>query len=243
MRDVSVVLPLHRNADSVAELCGRLSDVLRSRGASYEIILVDDACPEGSGAVARELANRNSNIIAIHNDVNLGQQRSVLRGLARASGRVVVIMDADLQDRPEEIPLLLEEFSKGSWGAVFAAARRRHNSRSRLFTSLVFKSLMRWICGIPAGSGLFVALTQESARRILSIQLDRPYVLAMIGCAGISMTSVPVERASRPHGQSAYSKRMRLREGFMALTTTLFLKWQLLKSKNTIVSNENTSAD
>jgi hypothetical protein len=243
MPEVSIILPLYRNADSLAELCRRLTVVLEKLAVSYEIILVDDACPAGSGTAARELCSRHRNIIALHNEVNLGQNRAVLRGMAHATGQAIVIMDADLQDRPEAIPALLAELSKGSWGAVFAGSRIRHDSRSRLFTSRIFKSLMHFICGVPADSGLFVAITPEVARRVLSFHCARPYVLAMIGCARLPMISIPVERASRPSGKSAYSERMRLSIGFMALTTAILLRCQLLIAKNTISFSGNTSAN
>jgi len=240
--ELSVVVPLYRNADSVDELCQRLAGVLATHSASYEIILVDDACPAGSGDAARALSLRNGNISVLHNEVNIGQNRAVLRGLERAAGRIIVIMDADLQDRPEAIPLLLAELEKGRYAAVFAGSRTRHDSRSRLFTSRAFKTLMHWICGVPSDAGSFVATTREVARHVLSYRMERPYILAMIGCTGFPMTSVPVERSSRPRGQSAYTRRMRLRIGYMALAAAVKLRCQTLISKNTINANGNTSA-
>ena len=112
---------------------------------------------------------------------NIGQQRAVLAGLAQARGSRVVVMDADLQDPPEAIPVLLDALS-GNVSAVFFGRRGRHQSIVRHLTSRLFKTLLHMACGTPPDAGLFVAMDRRMVTRLLPIGRPGPSVLAMMGC-------------------------------------------------------------
>jgi glycosyltransferase involved in cell wall biosynthesis len=218
--DLSVVLPVYRNREMLHALCGRVCDVLDAQGRPYELVFVNDACPEGSGAVLEDLARINPHVVVLTLEQNVGQQRAVLTGLRRARGRWVVVMDADLQDPPEAIPLLLAAAKAGA-AAVFAGRRGRYESPLRLLTSRLFKGTMHLLCGVPADAGLYVAMNRQMLERVLALDNPRPHLVAMIGCTGLPVASIPVRRAERPAGRSAYTSWGRLEVAWQALTWVL----------------------
>jgi glycosyltransferase involved in cell wall biosynthesis len=207
---ISVVLPLFRNAVTLPELYERLRKTLELHEADFELIFVDDACPEDSGRVVLELATHDERVRLVSLPRNVGQHSAVLAGLGRARGTWTAVMDADLQDPPEAIPHLLEEATRTGAPIVFAGRRGRYESRFRLLTSRVFKRALAALARVPPDAGLFVILARPVVERLLELDGRRPYVTAMIGCTGFGMVSVPVVRAARPSGESAYRFRDRL---------------------------------
>ncbi len=217
--DVSVVVPVYRNADTLEELHRRLARVFEDRSLEFEILYVDDACPAGSLEVLRALARADARAAAVSLARNAGQHRAVLVGLALARGRWTVVLDADLQDPPEAIPELLQKGAEG-FSAVFAGRRGRYESAGRLFTSRLFKRLLSVLCGAGtrlADAGLFVALDRALVSRVLAMENGRPFVVAMIACAGLAVASVPIARSPRPRGKSAYGSWGRLKSGARAV--------------------------
>jgi hypothetical protein len=222
---ISIVVPVYRNADTLRELHRRLRQVLEAQWLPYEILFVDDACPHGSRTVLSDVAKHDDRVTVVPLERNVGQQLAVLAGLAQATGHCVVVIDADLQDPPEAIPGLLIRLEDG-FGAVFAGRRRLHEPFLRKVTSRAFKWVLHLLCGTPPDAGLYVAMNQSMVRRLLSFEVPGPSVVAMIGCAGLPLTSIPVERARRPSGRSAYSSASRLSMGVRSVVWVLSRKWR-----------------
>jgi glycosyltransferase involved in cell wall biosynthesis len=218
--DVSVVVPVYGNGDTVTELRARLHGVMLAERLTYELIFVNDACPFDSLATLERLATEHSEIRVVALPCNVGQHGAVLRGLARAHGRCAVVMDGDLQDPPEALPSLLAELRKG-YGAVFAGRRGSYESRGRLITSRAFKTLLHVLCGVPRDAGMYVVMSRAMVERVLAREDRRPFVVAAIGAAGLPLSSIPVERAARATGRSAYSSWMRLRAASSAIVIAL----------------------
>jgi glycosyltransferase involved in cell wall biosynthesis len=225
--DVSIVVPVYSNADTLEELHRRLCAVLEPVAPSFEIVFVDDACPAGSLAVLEALARCDRRVAVIVHERNAGQYRAVMTGLAHARGGCAVVLDADLQDPPEAVPQLLARLREG-YGAVFAGRRGRYEGFSRRLTSRLFKTLLHLVAGTPVDAGLFVALSREMIDRLLAYNERRPFVVAMIGCTGLSLASVPVVRLERPAGWSAYSSWKRLTTGCNAILWVLGFRSRLL---------------
>lgn len=221
--DITVVLPVYRNKDTLRDLHRRLRIVFKSEGIGYEIIFVDDACPGGSLAVLKELAGLDPRVAVLALGANSGQHQAVMTGLRFSRGRRVILLDADLQDPPEAIPALLSRMNDG-FDAVFAGRRGQYESSGRLFTSRIFKGLLHRLSGVPIDAGMFVALSRGMVERLLAMNVSRPFIVAMIGCAGLPLASIPVERSCRPSGHSAYSSWKRLKTGCLAIIQVLKLK-------------------
>lgn len=209
---VSVVIPVYRNADTLAELHRRLAGAVGG-GRTLEVVFVDDACPAGSLAVLRTLARADGRVGVVALAANVGQNRAVLTGLRYARGEVVVVMDADLQDPPEAVPLLLDALAGGP-GAVFAGRRGSYQSAARMASTRLFRWVLHHLSGrrLPRDAGLFVAMSAALAERLARSADPHPYVVGMIGRAGVPVRSVPVARQPNPQGRSGYSgwKRLRL---------------------------------
>lgn len=223
--EISVVIPVYCNAEMLHELYGRLRHVLAAQRLPYEMIFVDDAGPDGSLAVLRELAQGDPRVAVLALEQNVGQHRAVLTGLAQARGQWVVVMDADLQDPPEAIPHLLTKMQEG-FAAVFAGRRGRYESAFRLLTSRLFKRLLHLLCGVPADAGLFVAMNRQMVKRLLAFNVAQPFVTAMMGCTGLPLASTPVLRSQRRRGRSTYSFWKRLKTGSLAIAWVLSQKWR-----------------
>ena len=228
--DVSVILPVYRNRATLVTLHQRLTQVLLSGGADYELVFVDDGCPEASGELLAEMAASDPRLRVLTDERNRGQQRAVLSGIAAAGGRRIVIMDADLQDPPEAIPALLAKSEEG-FDAVFAGRRGRYESIGRLLTSRLFKRVLHHACGVPADAGIFMVLSREGAGQLAALNETRPAIVAMVGCAGLKMASLPVERSERPAGASAYSSWERMRAGAGALLRVPIWKRRLRQAQ------------
>ncbi len=213
--DMTVVIPVYKNADTLEELHVRLRDVLDRAGIRFEIIFVEDACPQKSFIVLKRMAGADSRISVLAMDRNIGQQKAIMAGIDYADGRTVVIMDADLQDPPESIPALFEKLNEG-YDVVFAGRRGKYEADSRLFTSRLYKWTLHLLTGVPRDAGLFLIVRRETVRKLTVMESPYPHLVAMFGALGAHSTSIPVERAQRPSGISAYTSWMRLRMGLMA---------------------------
>lgn len=222
--DVSVVIPVYKNSATLVALHRRLVAALAPAGLSFELLFVDDGCPEGSSQVIQSLADEDRRVRGIILAHNIGQHRAVLYALRYANGSAAVIMDADLQDPPEEIPRLWAPLGQG-YEAVFADRKGAFQDEGRRLTSRLFKGLIHLLTGVPPTAGMYIVLSRRILGSLEAMNQSRPYLVGMIGLAGLPMTSVPVYRALRPVGRSAYSALHRLRMGLAALATTLTLKF------------------
>jgi glycosyltransferase involved in cell wall biosynthesis len=222
--EVSVVLPVYRTRDALPELHRRLSNVLERDHDSWELVFVDDGSPDGAFQDLERIAEEDPHVSVVRLPRNGGQHRAVLAGLAAARGRVFVVMDADLQDPPEAIPMLLEGLGRG-YAAVFAGRRGRYESAGRLLTSRALKRTLHLLTGVPPDAGLFVVMDARMRARLLEFRVRRPFLVAMMGATGLRLESIPVQRAPRPHGRSAYSSLERIRAG--AAAAWWALGWRL----------------
>jgi len=214
--EVSVISPVYQNADTIELLHARIAGCLEGAGVPFEVIFVEDACPSGSLEVLRRLAQRDSRVAVISLEQNVGQHHAALIGLRYARGKAIVLLDADLQDPPEAIPLLLQKLNVNT-AAAFAGRRGAYESLPRLASSFVFKVLLHLLAGVPADAGMFVVFDRRVAERLLAYRPRWPFVVAMIGSTGLPMISIPIRRDRRASGGSAYTSWDRLRVGVQTL--------------------------
>ncbi len=110
---LSFVVPVYGSPESLEPLAQRVKDVCAGMGVSYELILVDDRCPKNSWLSIKRLAEDDHAIVGISLSRNFGQHAAIQAGLSRVRGEWVVVMDCDLQDRPEEVPKLWAKALEG----------------------------------------------------------------------------------------------------------------------------------
>lgn len=217
---VSIVLPAYRTRAAARELLGRLGTSLGSE-PGVEIVYVDDACPEGSGDEAIETpCGSNVLLRVLRLSVNVGQQAAEFIGLAASTGDLVALMDADLQDRPEDLPLLIAHLrADPDLDAVAASRAGIYETPGRHRTARWFRHLQHLASGgrIPEGAGLFLVMRAPVAARLVAHGSPRTHPLAGLARLRCRIGSLPVERAPRPAGASAYGSWRRLVVGAGAL--------------------------
>ncbi len=224
---ISVIVPVFRNAETLAELHRRVEQALAAHYPGFEIIFVEDAGPDGSLSLLKSLAAGDPHVGLLSLARNVGQHRAIMLGMRYARGAWIVLMDADLQDPPEAIPALVAHGQAG-YAAVFAGRRGRYEGALRLFTSNLYRWVLRRLTGLPADAGIFVAIDARMRATLLGMGGPYPSIVAMIGCTGLPLASLPVTRATRPAGRSAYNSWGRLKSGLRALAWIVDWKWRSL---------------
>ncbi len=214
MTGVAVVVPVHRNAGTLTELVTRLAAALADR--EWQVLLVVDASPDDSADVAGRLAAADPRVGVEVLERNVGQHRALAHGLAARPGADAwVCLDADLQDPPEAVRLLLDRLAVGGVDAVFAGRRGAYEGRVRLLTGRVHRALLARLTGLPPDAGAFLALGPRARAVVLAAQA--PSLVAAIGAARLPVASVPVRRDARAQGGSSWTARARVRQSLRTL--------------------------
>ena len=146
--DLSVVIPLYNEAESLPELVDWNRRVMEENGFSYEIILVDDGSSDESWEVIESLQRQNSNVKGIKFRRNYGKSAALNIGFAEAQGDVIITMDADLQDSPDEIPELYRRITQEKYDLVSGWKKKRHDPLSKTIPTKLFNSATRNMSGI-----------------------------------------------------------------------------------------------
>ena len=146
--DISVVVPLFNESGSLPELGAWIRKVLQNGGLSYEIIFIDDGSNDGSWDVVRKLASENPDVRGISFRRNYGKSAALYCGFDAARGNVVITMDADLQDSPDEIPELYRMITEDGYDLVSGWKKQRHDPIGKRWPSKLFNATARAMSGI-----------------------------------------------------------------------------------------------
>jgi glycosyltransferase involved in cell wall biosynthesis len=219
---ISVVLPLYRTRAHVPELIGRLAAALAPMASSSgtQLVFVDDACPEASyEAVVAHPPVEATTVLLRRHAINRGQHAAVVTGLAAATGRLVAVMDADLQDAPEDLPVLVDRLRTGGADLVAAGRRAGYERPGREWTGRCYRRMVHRLSGgtVPPDAGLFLVMHRELAERIVGLGDRAVHPVPAAARLGARIESVPVQRRPRPGGSSAYGPAGRLRVAARAL--------------------------
>ena len=210
--EISVVSPVYCCADCLRALCARLAETFSTLGKDYEIILVDDASPDDAWPVLRELCAGDSRIKAIALSRNFGQHYAIAAGIEHAVGRWVVVLDCDLQDRPEEIARLFATAQEG-FDVVFAERETRQDGWFKRSSSRLFIALLNYLSGADydyrtANFGIYSRAVIDAVR---SMGDRSRFFPVMVRWTGFRKTSIPVRHDARSNGGSSYTLRKLLR--------------------------------
>lgn len=146
--DISVVVPLYNEAESLPELHAWIERVMQANGFSYEIIFVNDGSTDGSWDVIEKLSSQNPAVKGIKFRRNYGKSPALYCGFKRAQGDVVITMDADLQDSPDEIPGLYRMIKEDGYDLVSGYKQKRYDPLSKTIPTKLFNATARWVSGI-----------------------------------------------------------------------------------------------
>ena len=146
--DISVIVPLFNEAESLPELAAWIQRVMKENNFSYEIIFINDGSTDNSWDVIEELSKKDSNIHGIKFRRNYGKSPALYCGFERAQGDVVITMDADLQDSPDEIPTLYRMVAKEGYDLVSGYKKKRYDPLSKTIPTKLFNATARMVSGI-----------------------------------------------------------------------------------------------
>lgn len=207
---ISVVVPVFRSAALLPSLVQRLKGALDAEARPWEIILIDDASPDESYAVMRQLRAAEPRVRIVQFARNHGQQHATLCGLNYARGGEVVTIDDDLQSSPEEISTLLEKLRDGHAAVIGRISAKRHGWWRNL-GSRANQYLAGRILGKPRGLYLssFRALSRQAVDRIVRYKGAHPHISALLlkSVPAAAIANVDVSHAARTIGGSTYSLR------------------------------------
>jgi dolichol-phosphate mannosyltransferase len=187
---------------------------------TYEIILVDDGSKDGSWKLIRQLNEQDNRIKGISFSRNFGHHNAVFAGLDHIQGDVIILMDGDLQDQPEEIPKLLKK-SKEGYDIVQGIVQKRHTNPIRDLLSKAFHSLFTRVSTVDPKTriGLFRCLTKPVVESIKKLPERAVFFGGIISWVGFKTAHVPVERVPRYAGKSKYDFLKRFALAMNAITS------------------------
>ena len=146
--DISIIIPLYNEDESLPELSAWIERVMTEHGFSYEIIFVNDGSTDRSMEVIKEIAAKNPAVRAVSFSRNYGKSPALNVGFRRAKGDVVITMDADLQDSPDEIPELYRMIKEEGYDLVSGWKKKRYDPLSKTIPTKLFNATARWVSGI-----------------------------------------------------------------------------------------------
>jgi glycosyltransferase involved in cell wall biosynthesis len=203
----SIIIPIYNEADNLDELLKRLKDALKTAEATYEIIAVNDGSSDNTWQVLEAHAKSDKNLKIISFRRNYGQTAAIMAGISLSSGDVIIPIDADLENDPADIPLLLLKLNEGH---DVVSGWRKNRWRNKLLTrklpSIMANKLISWISGVRLSD---YGCTLKAYRRdvIAGLQLYgemHRFIPAYAAWNGARVTEIIVSHKPRVHGRSNY---------------------------------------
>lgn len=218
--DISVVVPVYGCRAALPELYRRLCENLDKIAKTYEIILVDDCCPQNSWEEIVKLCEKDHRVIGMHLSRNFGQIRAITAGLDKSRGDWIVVMDCDLQDRPESIPDLFAKAQEG-YDVVFARREGRKDSAITKLLSRAFYKVYDYFTDGNFDSS--ICNFSISKRKVIDAycrmrEHNRAYTM-FIRWLGFKQTAVDMPADERYEGKSSYNLKKKMRMAFEIITS------------------------
>lgn len=224
--DLTIIVPLFNEEESLPELTAWIHRVIDPKGWKFEILMIDDGSRDGSWDTVTRLASSDDMIHGIRFRRNYGKSAALYHGFKAARGRVVVTMDADLQDSPEEIPEMFRMVTEDGWDVVSGwKQHRQDNKLTKNLPSKLYNATARWITGIrlhDMNCGL-KAYKNEVIKDIEVYGEMHRYIPYLAKNAGYErITEKPVHHQKRKYGKSKFGME-RFVNGFLDLLSLWFL--------------------
>ena len=223
--DISVVVPLFNEEESLTELCAWIDKIMQTSNFTYEVLLIDDGSKDKSWEVVERISTDNSNIKGVKFRKNYGKSAALNVGFAKALGNVVITMDADLQDSPDEIPELYNKIANEGFDLVSGWKQKRYDPLSKTIPTKLFNWAARrasgiylhdFNCGLKAYKNTVVKSVEVHG------EMHR-YIPVLAKWAGfINITEKVVEHQARKYGVPKFGME-RFINGFLDLTTITFV--------------------
>lgn len=222
----STVIPVFNEEGNLVELHRRLTAVFEGLGRAYEIVFVDDGSRDRSFEILGDLHRSDRHVRVISFSRNFGHHIAITAGIDAARGEVVVLMDADLQDRPEEIPRMFAVLEKG-YDVVFGIRTARKHTPLKRLTSGLFVALMRsMVRGFDINSGIYRMARRNVIDTVKRCREAHRFIVGLMSWSGFRQTGIPVVHGERFAGETKYtlSRQFRLAANTMVAFTRVPLQ-------------------
>jgi len=217
---ISVVIPVYKSSESLEELALRLTESLTLITNDFEVILVNDGSPDNSWEIISIISMNDSRFTGIRLSRNFGQHPAITAGLKFSGGTWVVVMDCDLQDRPEEIPKLYEKAQEG-FEQVVATRNVRQDTWLKRKTAWMYVGMLSYLSGqhINPSVGNF-GIYHRSVIDVITSLKEQGRTFGLLALwAGFRRTEVKVTHVARPYGETSYSYRALIRLGLIGIVS------------------------
>lgn len=207
-QSISVVVPIYNDQEVIAELHRRLRPVLEAITDRYELILVDDGSRDRSWEEMLQVRRANEHVRAVRLSRNFGQQSAIAAGLSLTSNDLIVLMDSDLQDRPEDIPALIDALlADGQATMAIAQWEERKDSRMKLAVSRLFQRVSNSITEIHTVPrlGIFRVMKKSVVEELRNFPEKTATTVSLLYYIGSRYVAVPLKRDARFAGKSGYN--------------------------------------
>lgn len=223
--DISIIIPLFNEEESLPELCSWIEKVMNKNNYSYEVLLIDDGSKDKSWSVIENISSKNSNIKGIKFRRNYGKSAALNIGFQKALGNVVITLDADLQDSPDEIPALYDKIMKEGYDLVSGWKQKRYDPLSKTIPTKLFNWAARKASGIYLHD-FNCGLKSYKNNVVKSVEVHgemHRYIPVLAKWAGFEkITEQVVEHQSRKYGETKFGLE-RFVNGFLDLLTITFV--------------------
>lgn len=225
----SIIAPIYNEKDNIHELHRRVSEVMKSMGQPWELILVDDGSTDGSTELIRELAKRDEHVRPVIFARNFGHQIAITAGWDYARGDAVIVIDADLQDPPELIPEMVKKWREGYEVVYAVRAEREGESWFKLWTASLFYRIIARITDvkIPLDTGDFRLMDRKVVDVLKSMRERHRFPRGMSAWVGFRQVGVEYKRAARAAGETKYPFRKMFRLALNAITSFSYFPLQV----------------
>jgi glycosyltransferase involved in cell wall biosynthesis len=225
----SVVAPVYNEEALVAEFCQRTIAALEPLGEPFEVVLVNDGSRDHSPDIIRQLHDQDPRIKVVNFSRNFGHQIAITAGMDYAKGQAVTVIDSDLQDPPEVIPRMIDEWKRGYQVVYGVRGEREGETAFKLATASLFYRLIRKITNvdIPLDAGDFRLMDRRVVEALNSMREQKRFMRGLSVWVGFKQTGVTYRRDARKAGETKYPLRKMIRFALDGITAFSYLPLQL----------------
>ena len=204
--DISVVLPCYNTSGTLEELSKRLIKVLEAEAKTFEIIMVNDCSPEEDWAIITKLGQSDSRIKGIDLSRNFGQYEAITAGLDHVCGDNIVLMDADLQDIPEELPKLIKGIEQG-YDIAYGARVERKDTFFKKLSSKSFHAIFSYLSGAKTDKEIatYMIFSRKVANVLISMRERYREIYLLSNWIGFKTIKIEIKHDKRGVGQTGYT--------------------------------------
>lgn len=234
----SVVVPMYNEEAVVCETYKRLTGVMEKTGYTYEIVFVNDGSRDKTAALINEICDRDKRVKLIDFSRNFGHQIAITAGMDYSSGQCVVVIDGDLQDPPELIPVMIEKWKSGFDVVYGKRISRKGETFFKKFTAAAFYRFLRNMTdvNIPVDTGDFRLIDRKVCDALKRVRERNRYVRGLVSWLGFKQTAVEFEREERFAGETKYPLRKMLKLALDGITTFSYKPLKLASYIGSILS-------